>query len=42
MTLKVEAANPDAKLREAGTASLRSVSNLMGTVAWVAASVFTE
>ena len=36
MTLQVEAANPDAKLREAGTATLRSVSKLTGTVAWVA------
>jgi phenylacetate-CoA ligase len=36
MTLKAEAANPDAALREAVNATLRSVTKLGGNVAWVA------
>jgi phenylacetate-CoA ligase len=36
MTLKAEAANPDAKLLEAVSATLRSVTKLTGNVAWVA------
>jgi phenylacetate-CoA ligase len=36
MTLKAEAANPDAALREAVDATLRSVTKLGGNVAWVA------
>jgi phenylacetate-CoA ligase len=36
MTLRAEAANPDAKLLEAVTATLRSVTKLTGSVAWVA------
>ncbi|HTB04959.1 MAG TPA: AMP-binding protein [Bradyrhizobium sp.] len=35
MTLKAEAANPDAGLREAVTSTLRSVTKLSGTVTWV-------
>jgi phenylacetate-CoA ligase len=36
MTLKAEAANPDAALRDAVNATLRSVTKLGGNVAWVA------
>src|SRR5450631_2123815 len=36
MTLKAEAENPDAKLLEAVSTTLRSVTKLTGTVAWVA------
>jgi len=36
MTLKAEAANPDAGLREAVSTTLRSVTKLGGNVAWVA------
>jgi phenylacetate-CoA ligase len=36
MTLKAEAANPDATLRDAVNATLRSVTKLSGSVAWVA------
>jgi phenylacetate-CoA ligase len=36
MTLKVETANPDTALREAVNATLRSVTKLGGSVAWVA------
>jgi phenylacetate-CoA ligase len=36
MTLKAEAINPDAGLREAVTSTLRSVTKLSGTVTWVA------
>jgi phenylacetate-CoA ligase len=36
MTLRAEAANPDAKLLEAVSTTLRSVTKLGGNVAWVA------
>jgi phenylacetate-CoA ligase len=36
MTLKAETANPDTTLREAVNATLRSVTKLGGSVAWVA------